>query len=333
MPPNLEEIKKELSKVSALVAALLLTQKDHNVPTFKNLEKDISTINQTIESVKKSIETLDSATQKSMRESLSVFEEKVQSIKDMIPDLKDGETPSDEKLIALIKPLIPPPKQGDPGEKGDTPVAGVDFPFPQNGISPTDEEIVDLIKPLIPPPAKDGSPDTSEDIRNKLELLDGEERLDVDYIRGVEELIDEKISEIPPQKPQGGGGARQFTSLTDVPNSYTGQAGKVVTVNPTGTGLQFSSISAGGVSLTETEIDFGTFAVPITSWIITDATIDATKKILIFPSPSVATGRLGNDWELDSALFTGVSGAGQFTLKVVSPSVMIGYRKIYYQII
>ena len=40
--------------------------------------------------------------------------------------------------------------------------------------------------------------------------------------------------------------APDFLSLTDAPDSYSGQAGKVVSVNPAETGLEFSSISGLG---------------------------------------------------------------------------------------
>jgi hypothetical protein len=238
----MEEIQKELKKVSALVAALTLTQKDHNIPTFKGIEKDITTISESIDSVKKSIENIDTATKKEIQDNLSLFEEKVQSIKDMIPTLKDGETPSDQKLVSLITPLIPKPIKGD---KGDTPVAGIDFPLPQDGETPTEEELKAIIEPLIPV-AKDGSPDTPAQIVDKLESLEGDDRLDVEAIRGIDVLIDEKIAEIPVQKERvGGGGVVQFTALVDTPSSYVGQAGKVAAVNATETGLEFINTSGG----------------------------------------------------------------------------------------
>lgn len=89
----------------------------------------------------------------------------------------------------------------------------------------------------------------------------------------------------------------------------------------------------GGATATEVEIDFGTMAVPITSWTITDAGIDPTKKILVFPSPNPATDRLGNDWELDSAVFTGLAGSGNFALSAIPTTRMVGKRKIYYQVV
>lgn len=91
--------------------------------------------------------------------------------------------------------------------------------------------------------------------------------------------------------------------------------------------------SGGSVSLTEVEIDFGTITVPITSWTITDALVSAPKKILVYLSPNPATGRVGNDWELDSGQFTALAGSGNFALSFVGQGKMVGKRKIYYQII
>lgn len=47
----------------------------------------------------------------------------------------------------------------------------------------------------------------------------------------------------------GGGGASAFTDLTDTPSSYSGQAGKVVTVKGDATGLEFVTPSAGSGDL------------------------------------------------------------------------------------
>ncbi len=89
----------------------------------------------------------------------------------------------------------------------------------------------------------------------------------------------------------------------------------------------------GGATATEVEIDFGTTTVPITSWTITDAGIDPTKKILVFPSPKTAMGRAGNDWEWDSAVFTGLAGTGNFALSAIPTTRMVGKRNIYYQVV
>ena len=47
----------------------------------------------------------------------------------------------------------------------------------------------------------------------------------------------------------GGSGATAFTGLTDVPSSYSGQAGKAVRVNSGATGLEFYTPSSGGASI------------------------------------------------------------------------------------
>ncbi len=55
----------------------------------------------------------------------------------------------------------------------------------------------------------DGSPDSADDIRNKLELLDGQERLKIEAIRDLREeldLLEEKINKKVILVPTGGGG-------------------------------------------------------------------------------------------------------------------------------
>jgi hypothetical protein len=59
----------------------------------------------------------------------------------------------------------------------------------------------------------------------------------------VRSLAERDTSEIV-----GGG---QFTKLTDVPQSYVGQAGKVVKVNPTATGLEFGVGGGGAAAFTD----------------------------------------------------------------------------------
>ena len=89
----------------------------------------------------------------------------------------------------------------------------------------------------------------------------------------------------------------------------------------------------GGVTLTQVEIDFGSTPVSSKKFTVTDAGITGTNKILVFPSPTPATGRVGNDFEADIVTMTGLAGTGSFTLTVVSPYLMVGKRNVYYQII
>ena len=50
------------------------------------------------------------------------------------------------------------------------------------------------------------------------------------------------------QEVQGGSGVDTFVELTDTPNSYVGQEGKFIRVNPTATALEFIEGSGGGVA-------------------------------------------------------------------------------------
>jgi len=65
----------------------------------------------------------------------------------------------------------------------------------------------------------------------------------------------------------GGGGATAFTDLSDVPNAYTGQAAKVVSVKGDETGLEFTTPSASGVaSVTGDGVDNTDPANPVISY-------------------------------------------------------------------
>lgn len=92
---------------------------------------------------------------------------------------------------------------------------------------------------------------------------------------------------------------------------------------------------AGGSSatLTETEIDFGTKPVNNKTFTITDAGITGSNKIIVIGSTSDATGQVGNDWEVDSAIFSAKANSGNFTLYVNAQFSISGKRKIYYQIL
>lgn len=89
----------------------------------------------------------------------------------------------------------------------------------------------------------------------------------------------------------------------------------------------------GSATLTETEIDFGTKPVNNKTFTITDAMVSGSNKIIVIGSASNATGQVGNDWEVDSAMFSTKSNSGNFTLYVNSQFSMSGKRKIYYQIL
>lgn len=121
-------------------------------------------------------------------------------------DGKDGSTPTKEELVSLIVPLIPKTKDGK---------------------TPTSQELLTLIKPLIPntddsireaeerikksiptiEEIENTIPSLKESIRDGLELLKEDERLDKSAIKGIEDL-EEKINKIEKTPTVGGGGTR-----------------------------------------------------------------------------------------------------------------------------
>ncbi|MCL5459679.1 hypothetical protein M3M33_13675, partial [Loigolactobacillus coryniformis] len=64
-------------------------------------------------------------------------------------------------------------------------------------------DLISLIKPLIPE-VKDGSPDTSEQIREKIESLEGDDRLDAKAIKNL-----------PKPVFGGGGGIKRIDGASD----------------------------------------------------------------------------------------------------------------------
>jgi hypothetical protein len=74
-----------------------------------------------------------------------------------------------------------------------------------------------------------------------------------------------------PYQTTGGGGASTFTQLNDTPNTYTGQAGKVVTVNDDEDGLEFTDPTAGAVGTLQQVTDNG--ATTNNDILITDGTV------------------------------------------------------------
>ena len=81
-------------------------------------------------------------------------------------------------------------KDGKKGEKGDKPVAGVDYLLPKNGKD--GEKGKDGIN-IKGEKGEAGSPDNPEEIRDKLKLLIGDERLPADAIKGLKQIQEQVI--------------------------------------------------------------------------------------------------------------------------------------------
>lgn len=186
-------------------------------------------------------------------------------------NLKDGHTPTKEEIFSIIKPYLP-----------------------KDGKTPTDKELLYLIKPLIPEidvskivieasnnaierilpkiptidQLSDKLPILSEEVRDSLELLMGDERLDASAIKGLPELRQEVKNVALSRglntyvegekkgllntidfvgatysKVNGRdtltflGGVSSFIGLNDTFSSYSGLAGKGLRVNATETGI------------------------------------------------------------------------------------------------
>jgi len=109
-------------------------------------------------------------------------------------------------------------------------------------------------------------------------------------------------------------------------------AGTNVTITTGDTITINASAGSGVFAITEAEVDFGAKPVKSKTFTITDGTVTAASKIMITSSGTVATGRVGDDWEWDSINFTAKAASGQFTVTAFASGRVRGARKIFYTI-
>ena len=97
------------------------------------LEDNIDNVSSNIQTLIQSLAEQNSQSLNELRQDFEDIkptdERLVEIIKPLIPEVVDGKTPSKEDLLAIIKPLIPQV---------------------ENGKTPSQSELLDLIKPLIP---------------------------------------------------------------------------------------------------------------------------------------------------------------------------------------
>lgn len=106
---------------------------------------------------------------------------------------------------------------------------------------------VERIKPIIPTieQIEQDIPKLGQPIRDSLELLQDDERLDKSAIKGIEDYDEiAKLAREPKviKNYNGGSGVRNFINLDDTPSTYSGQAGKFPKVNVGETGLEFADV-------------------------------------------------------------------------------------------
>ncbi len=135
-------------------------------------------------------------------------------------DGKDGKDADEKLIISEVLSQIPTPKDGKDGKEVDKSfiISEVlsQIPKTKNGIKGKD--------------GKDGSPDSPTDIVKKLESLEREERLDAKAIKNLDNHISNRLFPFS---------NKSFVNLTDTPETYAGQAGKVVKVKANEDGLEF----------------------------------------------------------------------------------------------
>lgn len=123
----------------------------------------------------------------------------IQPMIDSLPKPEDGKTPTNKEILALIKPLIPNVKNGE------------------NGETPSDEKLMSLIMSVMPPmpdmekmhremekkikdEVEKDLPQFGEKMRDGLEVLENDEKLSIQAIKGLEETVkklEEKIISTP----------------------------------------------------------------------------------------------------------------------------------------
>lgn len=168
MTPKQQKIL-ELAKRNGTDSELLLIEEMDTLET--KVDSAVSEVKSEVSAVKES------------------FKEAVEEVKANVPNLdevlksirgKDGEDS-----------FVPGPQ----GEKGDKPVLGVDYELPKDGKDGRDgKDGLDGVDGVGADgkdgkDGKDGSPDNPGQIRDKLETLKGKDRLNVDAIEGLEELV------------------------------------------------------------------------------------------------------------------------------------------------
>lgn len=114
----------------------------------------------------------------------------------LIPEIEDGKTPTKEELLKLIKPLIPKVKDGE---------------------TPSDARLLRIIKPLIPKPIKgdDGSPDTAEQVVEKVNKAKGVSISSVENLEEELKKIRQRVSR-DSIKAGGGGMGNAITQTTAI---------------------------------------------------------------------------------------------------------------------
>lgn len=158
----------------------------------------------------------------------------LRAIKNAVIALAEKEQPEPEKRPEVQKVSIEGAEafiikgekgdKGDQGEKGEQGEKGLDGRDGKDGVNGKDG--LDGLNGLDGKDGadgqngKDGSPDTAEQVRDKLASLEDDERLDASAIKGLREQFEALSSQIS-SIPRGGGSPRGDVLKVDDLTSYT----------------------------------------------------------------------------------------------------------------
>jgi hypothetical protein len=163
---RLETLKKKLATIDEAVSREELTQAIEALLIFsKKLgDKTENELAMIAEAVTKAIERIKSTSDKSLASLEKELTEKAESLMNDIRFEK-------EAFLAEAQAKIDAVKDGEPGKDAD------------------EDAVVEKVLSLIPP-VKELEPETPESVRDKLETLEGEERLKIEAIHKLREELD-----------------------------------------------------------------------------------------------------------------------------------------------
>lgn len=152
-----------------------------------------------------------------------------------------------EQLEARITKRLGEIKDGPPGPRGAKGDSVVGPMGPKGEMGPQGLPGIGIQGPAGPA----GSADTSEDIRNKLELLSGEDRLDASAIKNLPESVKTVVESY-------GGGYSSLSTLPDVNIQGISDDQSIKWDRPTGKWIPFTPVSGNTKVWSETPTGSGT---------------------------------------------------------------------------
>lgn len=139
--------------------------------------------------------------------------------------------------------------------------------------------------------------------------------------------------------PAAGGGGGTITTkdegstLSSTVNTID-FVGAGITATGSGATTTVTVPGAAGASWSETEVDFGTSpGVTEKTFIITDAGVTGSSKVIVVQSGNAATSRASGDALWDGIMYAATPGTGQFTLYATTAQGPVsGRRKVFYTV-